>query len=543
MTESKRQSVHRRVGRLFLCACLWLIGLPAFADENTFGFSRDGSRIVVKTGADLVFSIDTRNGDLVSMQFRGDELQTTERKGSQLASGLGTAQVDVETRGDSIVVSARSGDLIQYYIARKGRDAIYLATYAPTLPPAGELRFVTRLNVSRLPKADHGTDSNVGQVIEGKDVFLLPDGRTSSKFYSARPAKDDALHGVHGPGVAVYMLMGNRELSSGGPLFKDIATQKTAVTHELYSYMYSNHTQTEPYRGGLHGVYGLLFTDGGPPSDALMNLRFVDDSLGLKGFLSNAGRGAVTGHIAGVAAGMPAVVGLSNGSAQYWASVGDDQNFKLNGIIPGHYRTVLYQKELEVARGTVDVTANATARVVLEAQPLPGQVMWQIGAPDGTPVGFRNADLLASEHPSDSRMAPWSSGTYIVGASAPSDLPAAQWRDVNTPTRIEFVLGPNALHDYRLRLFVTLSQAGARPTISVNHVWDAPVPPPPDQPDSRGITRGTYRGNNTLYETTVPGTALHAGANVIEIGVASGKAGTGFLSPGFVFDSVQWVAP
>jgi rhamnogalacturonan endolyase len=538
------QSVmHRLIACLLCCGGLWLVALPAFAQGNTFGFTRDGSRIVVNTGADLVFSIDTRNGDLVSMRMHGDEVQTTEPKGSQFASGLGTAQVDAATRGDSIVVSARSGDLIQYYIARKGRDAIYLATYAPTLPAVGELRFVTRLNVGKLPKADYGTDSNVGQVIEGKDVFLLPDGRTSSKFYSARPAQDDALHGVHGPGVAVYMLMGNRELSSGGPFFKDIATQKTVVTHELYNYMYSNHTQTEAYRGGLHGVYGLLFTDGGPPSDALMDLGFVDESLGLKGFLSDAARGAFTGHVAGLPAGMPAVVGLSNGKAQYWARVGNDHDFMLTGIIPGHYRTVLYQKELDVARGTVDVTAKATARVMLEAQPLPGQVIWQIGALDGTPGGFRNADRLPSEHPSDSRMAIWSSETYTVGASAPGDFPAAQWRDVNTPTRIAFVLTPNALHDYRLRLFITLSQAGARPTINVNRLWDAKVPPPPDHPDSRGITRGTYRGNNTLYETTVPGTALHAGTNVIEIGVASGKTRTGFLSPGFVFDSVQLVAP
>ncbi|RXD74563.1 rhamnogalacturonase B, partial [Xanthomonas perforans] len=194
-----------------------------------------------------------------------NELQTTESKGSHIASGLGSASVDARIVGGTIVVSAKAGDLVQYYIARKGRNAIYMATDAPTLLPVGELRFVARLNVSKLPNAQQEPDSNVGRAIESEDVFLLPDGRTSSKFYSARRMMDDQVHGVSGPGVAVFMLMGNRERSAGGPFFKDIATQKTSLTHELYNYMYSDHTQTEAFRGGLHGVYGLLFTDGSLP--------------------------------------------------------------------------------------------------------------------------------------------------------------------------------------------------------------------------------------------------------------------------------------
>lgn len=96
------------------------------------------------------------------------------------------------------------------------------------------------------------------------------------------------------------MLMGNRERSAGGPFFKDIATQKTSVTHELYHYMYSDHTQTEAFRGGLHGVYGLLFTDGSVPSGAQLDTAFVDATLGLSGYLPASGRGTVSGHVGGV---------------------------------------------------------------------------------------------------------------------------------------------------------------------------------------------------------------------------------------------------
>ncbi|WP_411379790.1 rhamnogalacturonan lyase B N-terminal domain-containing protein [Pseudomonas sp. MPB26] len=529
---------------LMLCGvCLASAALPACAQPGGFGFTQTDGRVVVDTGAELVFSVDTRNGDLVSMRYRGNELQTLEAKGSQIASGLGAAHVETKTVGDVIVITAQAGDLTHYYLAHRDRNAIYMATYAPTLLPVGELRFVARFNVSKLPKAAQGTDSNVGQAIEGKDVFLLADGRTSSKFYSARPMIDDALHGVSGPGVAVYMLMGNRELSAGGPFFKDIATQKTATTHEMYNYMFSNHTQTEAYRGGLHGVYGLLFTDAGPPSSALTDLRFVNNSLGLRGYVDSAARGSVSAHLSGVAPGLPALIGLSNASAQYWARADARGDAQLTGVRAGQYRTTLYQNELEVARGSVDVKTGSLAHTELNAQPTAGRMNWQIGVPDGTPTGFLNANQLTSAHPSDARMAAWKPLTYTVGSSAISEFPAAQWRDVNSPTRIDFMLGANEVHDYRLRLYVSLEQAGGRPRVTVNHTWEAPVAAASNQPESRGITRGTYRGNNTLFEINVPRTALHAGQNSLEIDVASGKTGSGFLSPGFVYDSVQWVSP
>ena len=110
--------------RRFLLLMLCSLATPAFAG---FGFTRTDSRIVVDTDAQLLFSVDTRNGDLVSLRYRGSELQTTEPKASQIASGLGSAQVEAHTVGDVIVISARAGDLIHYYLAKKGRTAIYMA--------------------------------------------------------------------------------------------------------------------------------------------------------------------------------------------------------------------------------------------------------------------------------------------------------------------------------------------------------------------------------------------------------------------------------
>ncbi|MEA9577678.1 rhamnogalacturonan lyase B N-terminal domain-containing protein [Xanthomonas nasturtii] len=526
--------------RTLACAlCIYgSVSAPAMA---AFGFTRSGDRVVVDTGAELVFSVNANNGDIVSMRYRDNELQTTESKGSHIASGLGSANVEARVVGGAIVVSAKAGDLTQYYIARKGRNAIYMATYAPTLLPVGELRFIARLNVTKLPTAQQEPDSNVGTVIEGEDVFLLPDGRTSSKFYSARRMIDDQVHGVSGSGVAVFMLMGNRERSAGGPFFKDIATQKTRVTHELYNYMYSDHTQTEAFRSGLQGVYGLLFTDGGAPSSAQLSTDFVDATLGLSGYLAGSGRGAVNGRVSGVLSGQPAVIGLRNEQAQYWATANGSGDYQIAGVRPGRYRMTLYQGELEVAQRDVEVFANATAQAALQAVALPGTVKWQIGVLDGTPAGFRHAELLPRAHPSDTRMR-WTPVTYTVGSSSVGSFPAVQWRSINTPSRIDFTLASNELRSYRLRIFVPLAQVSARPQITVNARWNGPLPAAPNQPKTRGITRGTTRGNNTLYEVDIPASALQAGSNRIEIGLASGSPDNGFLSPAVVFDSIQLVA-
>jgi rhamnogalacturonan endolyase len=417
-----------------------------------------------------------------------------------------------------------------------------MATSAPSLLPVGELRFIARLNVAKLPNALQEPDSSVGTAIEGEDVFLLPDGRTSSKFYSARRMLEDPLHGVSGNGVAVFMLMGNRERSAGGPFFKDIATQKTRVTHELYNYMYSDHTQTEAFRGGLHGVYGLLFTDGGAPSSAQTSTDFIDASLGVSGYLAADGRGTLAGRVSGVLAGQPAVVGLRNAQAQYWATATGSGDYQINGVRPGRYRMTLYQHELEVAQRDVEVFAGATAQAALQAVSLPGAVKWQIGVPDGTPGGFQYADLLPRAHPSDARMR-WAPVTYTVGSSSVGSFPAVQWRGINTPTQIVFSLSSSEVRSYRLRIFVPLAQVSARPQIAVNARWNGPVPAAPNQPKTRGITRGATRGNNTLYEVDIPATALQAGSNRIAISLASGSPDNGFLSPAIVYDSVQLVAP
>lgn len=58
------------------------------------------------------------------------------------------------------------------------------------------------------------------------------------------------------------------------------------------------------------------------------------------------------------------------------------------------------------------------------------------------------------------------------------------------------------------------------------------------QLNSRGFTRGTYRGNNVIYEVSIPSGTLVAGTNYIYINVISGSSGDTFLSPNFIYDAV-----
>src|SRR6516162_10393201 len=133
-------------------------------------------------------------------------------------------------------------------------------------------------------------------------------------------------------------------------------------------------------------------------------------------------------------------------------------------------------------------------------------------------------------------MAPWTNVSFVVGTNADSDWPTAQWKDVNNDNQVVFTLtADQATVANTLRIGITDAFAGGRPYIQVNagqpYAWTSALPSPSSQPNSRSITRGTYRGNNTTFTYNIPPSALVAGTNTIDIVVNSGTSGTGFLSP------------
>ena len=429
-------------------------------------------------------------------------------------------------------------------IVRSGESTIFLATHTTAQPSVGELRFLARLQSSKLPLeypfGAASTTAGSSSTLEGSDVFVV-NGQTRSKFYSSERFIDDHVHCVYRDNDAVHACIllnpGSYEGSSGGPFFRDINSNNAGDATNLYFYMNSGHVQTEKWRIGLHGPYALAFTRSGIPSGKTMDTSFFEN-LGVNGYVGASGRGKVIGNATGIASGFQRVVHWSNDNAQYWVYASDSGSFTSPPMKPGTYAQVLYQGELKVASSSVSVSAGKTTTANIAAPSSAKTVIWQIGDWDGTPKGFRNADLQLRMHPSDSRMSSWGPLTYTVGSSSLDSVPMALFKNVNTPLTIKFTLSASQVGAATLRIGTTLSFAGARPSASVNS-WNGPVPAAPTKIDSRGVTRGAYRGFGEVYDMQIPAGTLVTGSNTITINVASGSSGDKYLAPNVILDAIE----
>ncbi|KAF8467820.1 rhamnogalacturonan lyase [Kalaharituber pfeilii] len=494
-----------------------------------FGLTTSGSNYVVDTGAGLVFQVSRNTGDIVSLVYNGIQVQDSS-KFSHIGSGLGSSNVAGTTINNQYIkITVNAGTTTHYYIAKmsgriSGDPIVYMATYITAEPSVGELRFIARLRKSAVPNGVTAAQIEGCSVIEGSDVFLV-NGQTRSKFYSSKPFIDDQVHCVSGSRVGVCMVIPDTsyESSSGGPFFRDIDNQGSSQ-QELYFYMNSGHVQTEAYRMGFHGPYGLVFTSGGTASPSL-DFSFFSQ-LGINGFVPKSGRGYVSGTVSGVSS--DGVVHWYNSNAQYW--VKGTGSFTSPPMKPGTYTMVLYKGELKVntITGVTISAGQTTSRSIASAENVPSSIVFRIGTADGRPTGFKNAAQQLYMHPSDSRMSSWSPVTLTWGSFSTSDFPMAQVKTVNDPTTIKVSLSSTTART--LRIFTTLSFAGGRSSVKVNS-YSAPVPAAPTKIDSRGLTRGAYRGYGEVYTYSIPSSALVTGG---------GSSGTGFLNPNFIYDAVEF---
>lgn len=288
--------------------------------------------------------------------------------------------------------------------------------------------------------------------------------------------------------------------------------------------MNSGHVQTEPFRMGLHGPYGLVFTTGGTASSSL-DFSFFS-TLSVTGFVPASGRGFVSGTVSGVNS--DGVVHWKNSAAQYWTK--STGGFTSPAMKPGTYTMVLYSGEFQVASTTVAVTAGSTTSKSISA-PAVAAVLFRIGVVDGRPTGFKNAANQLTMHPSDTRMSAWPPTTFTLGSSATGDFPMAQVKNMNDPTTIRATLTATQAGSARtLKIYTTLSFAGGRPGVVVNG-FALPTPAAPTKIDSRGLTRGAYRGYCEVYTFAIPAARLLVGVNTFSVNCASGSSGDGFLSP------------
>jgi rhamnogalacturonan endolyase len=525
----------RRLRRLGLLAGVGtLLGAAVL---GTATMASAAANVTFDTGSGLVFTINGTNGNMTSLKHNGVELTASGQAAGQFESGWTSATVTTKTFNSGnaeLITVANSGiGVTQYYFARKGDNTIYLATNIAKALNPGEARFISRLSSSVLPNSPTAAKTaGSTTAVEGSDVYSFSNGHTASKFYSSQRLIAQKPYGASGNGHGVFLIPGTEEMTSGGPFFRDIEVNNAGAATNITHYMFSGHAQTESMRTGLHGPYAMAVTNGSAPAAA--NLDFL--SAYIPGMPSTAQRGTVTGSASGTWGAAAATAALAGPNGQYWASASSGR-FTITNVRPGTYTATLYAGELAVgATKTVTVSAGNTTSTSLSGNvPASGNV-FQLGAWDGTPAGFLNADKIETMHPSDVRMANWNPGTINASTGA---VPMAMFKSVNSPLGIRFSLSSVPSAGARLRIGITIGFSGGRPAVSIGG-YTSPASASPASVDlnSRSITRGTWRGVNQLYTFTIPASALRTGTNTLSITVLSGSSGSGFLSPAFALDAI-----
>ncbi|MFL5993116.1 MAG: rhamnogalacturonan lyase B N-terminal domain-containing protein [Streptomyces sp.] len=560
MSES---TVNRPVGRrTFVLGTAAAAGTAALAgplaqsaSAAAFGWSDDGSNYVVDTGASLVFKVSKTNGDLTSLVYKGTQYQGYGGKNSHIESGLGTSTVSIKQSGTTILISVAYGTLKHYYAARSGENNVYLWTNKAD-DSVSATRYILRVNAGKFLNDEPDSYTYAPTTIEASDVFAKSDGQTRSKHYAKARVIDYNYVGWSTGSVGLYIVRSNHEKASGGPFYRSLLRHQSADGGGLYEILYYGENQTEAQRFGLQGPYVIAFTDGGAPSSSLYPGTLTTswaDSLGISGYVPASGRGKVAGvGITGRNTAYAYTVGLANSAAQYWGSArSSDGYFSIGGVLPGTYTLTVFKGELAVYTGSVSVSAGGTTTLNSLAIPSsndPGNAsaIWRINNWDGTPGGFKNADLMTYAHPSDTRAAPWTGNVVIGSGTETSAFPCYLWKDVNSGIIVYFKLtAAQAAAAHTLRIGVTTAYANGRPQVVVNDTWTSAVPSPPTQPSTRSLTVGSYRGNNYTFTYSVPASAWltdTSAYNTLKIYVASGSGSTSFLSAGTSIDAIDLLA-
>ncbi|KAI1368354.1 polysaccharide lyase family 4 protein [Xylaria arbuscula] len=512
-----------------------------------------GSSYVVDTASsyNFIVTISSSTCDITSLKFYGTEYQY-QSTGSHIASGLGSGtsvSYTTSASGDTVIFACKqdssSFDLTHYMVFRSGSANIWMGTSVNSEPSVGELRYIFRLTgmTAAYPYGDVSNTAG-GTAIEGSDVFTVS-GQTRSKFYSSERFIDESVYCATDSGATVHAcwLRPNyqaTEKSSGGPFFRDISLNYGGDYQSVTYYMNSGHVPTESYRTGFFGPYVFSMTRSGIPSASSVDVSFFEN-LGLDQYVTTASsRGYIKGTATGVSSSFPIVVHWFNSDYQFWVYASSSGAYTSPPMPAGSYTMRLYQDEFLAASQTVTVPSRSTSTVNIAATAAAlvnsRTTIFKLGDYDGQPTGFLNAANQLRMHPSDSRMSNWSPGT--VSSTATSSWPMAIFTAVNNGQKISFSLSSTVSATATLRIATTLSFAGGRPQATVNS-YTCSAPAAPTKIDSRGVTRGAYRGYGEIYECSIPAGNLVSGTNTVTINVISGSSGDTYLSPSVIFDAIE----
>ncbi|KAL6705105.1 hypothetical protein ACN47E_007364 [Coniothyrium glycines] len=526
-----------------------------------WGYTDDGKAYVIDTNANLVVKVSKTNGDMTSIKYRGVEYNGQSGKNSHVESGLGAGTVTIKqytSPANIIKVTMKVGTLVHTLVFRYGNPNVYIflnkkdtsitvSRYILRIPPN---IFANNVN------EDTDWVPDGASAIESGDINGL-NGQTWSKHYSGKKygrTMDYDWVGYTNANVGMYLIRSNHEKASGGPFFRSLLRRGGSGGPDLYEIYHYNMGHTDVERFGLQGPSILHFTDNGGAPNGNLFARKADnswfDTLEIDGWVPSSKRGAVAGvGLANMKSGYQYVVALKSNQAQYWTTA--TGAWSIGGVLPGSYTLTVYKSELEVHTSTVTITAGSTTtrNTITCVDPADNAAIWRIGDWDGTPKGFLNFGDSPMKptymHPSDSRLAKWDAGNYIIGTSSNSGFPGYMWKDINNDHIVYFRLTDAQLAvGAKIRVGVTEGQQGGRPNIAVNS-WTAGLQADKGQGDTRSLTVGTYRGNNWIYEFNVPASAWTQSTReyqILKVSVISGKTSTGYLSPGYSVDAIDMIA-
>ncbi|TLD35516.1 gb [Venturia nashicola] len=538
--------------------------LAPAATFAAWGYTDDGNNYVIDTNANLVVKVSKTNGDMTSIKYGGVEYNGQSGKNSQVESGLGASTVTIKQFTDQNVIKVNvvHGTLKHDLVFRYGNPNVYIFTNK-----ADSSVTVSRY-IIRIPDGIFTNDlvsdtdwiPSGAVVIEAGDVDeVTSNGHTYSKHYSGYKygrTMDYDYVDYKNANVGMYLIRSNHEKASGGPFFRSLI-RRGGGGPDLYDIYHYSMGHTDVERFGLQGPTVLHFTDNGAAANTNLFARNADwgwiDSLSIAGWVPASQRGAIAGvGLANMKSGLQYVVGLKSDAAQYWGTAASSNGaWKISKVLPGTYTLTVYKSELEVYTSTVTITAGTTttANTITCVDPQDTTAIWRIGVWDGSPKGFLNFGDTPMKptymHPSDTRLASWTPSNFIIGTSAAALFPGYMWKDVNSPYLVYFRLTTAQLaSSFKIRIGVTEGVTGGRPSIEVNS-WVAALQAQKTQSDTRSLTVGTYRGNNQVYEYTVPASAWVQSTSeyqILKINIITGKTGTAFLSGGVSFDALEMVA-
>lgn len=153
----------------------------------TWGYTVSGDSYIVDTGADLVVTVSSVNGDITSMVYNGVEYNGYDGKNTQVESGLGDSEVSIEEFSDPYIIKITVvyGTLKHYLFFRYGNSNVYIFTNKAD-DTVTVLRYIVRFPSDIFPHTTTDSDYLESQdvIIEAEDIGEDEStGYTFSKHY------------------------------------------------------------------------------------------------------------------------------------------------------------------------------------------------------------------------------------------------------------------------------------------------------------------------------------------------------------------------